>query len=135
MSNISIYECQDGRCRVYLRDTKQVVSYPRYLIEQTLGRKLKDNEQVHHKDGNPLNNNIDNLEIRLLGEHQREHSKKYFDKITACEWCNTDFLWTAKQQSMFYRNQKRRNFFTEKPFCSKKCAGQYGKFVQMANNL
>ena len=53
------------------------MSYPKYLIEQAIGRKLLPNEQVHHKDGNPLNNELENLEIKLLGNHQSEHNQKY----------------------------------------------------------
>ena len=104
-------------------------------MEQTIGRKLNNNEQIHHKDGNPSNNNIDNLEIRLLGEHQQEHSTKYYDKLIECEWCGKTFLWTASQQSMFYRNKKRRNKSSKAPFCSKKCAGQYGRFVQLSKKI
>ena len=33
----------------------------RYLVEQALGRLLSKDEIVHHKDGNKLNNSIDNL--------------------------------------------------------------------------
>lgn len=45
----------------------------RYIMEQYLGRKLKRNEVVHHKDGNKLNNDINNLELMTLSEHSRMH--------------------------------------------------------------
>lgn len=135
MSNINVYKCKDGRYRVYLKDTKQVISYPKYLVEQSLGRKLNDDEQVHHKDEDPSNNDISNLEIRMLGEHQRQHSKKYFDKIITCKWCGIPFLWTAKQQRNFHVNQKRKGLSDENPFCSKKCVGQYGRFIQESNKI
>lgn len=134
MSEVNVYECKDGRSRVYIKETQQVVSYPKYLMEQKLGRKLRDNEQVHHKDENPLNNDLDNLEIRLLGEHQRQHSTKYFDKEVACQWCGKKFLWTAKQQNMFYKNKKRRNTLVDNPFCSRRCAGKYNKSIQIINS-
>ena len=106
-------------------------------MEQKLGRNLLSNEQVHHKDGNPLNNDIDNLEIKLLGEHQREHSQqKYFDKLAVCEWCGKSFLWTSKQQKSFYSNQNRRDRANKKhnnPFCSKKCIGDFVRYKQTAN--
>lgn len=35
----------------------------RYVMEKHLGRYLDPSEVVHHKDGNPRNNNIDNLEL------------------------------------------------------------------------
>lgn len=108
MGEQNIYTCKDGRMRVYLKDINQVMSYPKFLMEQMLGRKLMPNEQVHHKDGNPTNNELDNLEIRLLGEHQKEHSTKYYDKTEICAWCGKEFIWTAKQQWNFYRNQSRK---------------------------
>lgn len=135
MSKVNVYECKDGRSRVYVKDTKQVISYPRYLMEQKLGRKLKDNEQVHHKDEDPTNNDINNLEIKLLGEHQREHSTKYFDKYAVCQWCGKAFLWTAKQQRQFYDNKRRRNTVVDNPFCSRECSGQYNRCIQTINNL
>ena len=52
----------------------------RYIMEQYLGRKLNNNEIVHHKDGNKLNNNIDNLEVMLRGEHSRMHRKEEIKK-------------------------------------------------------
>ena len=38
MEDISIYECKDGRVRVYLKDTQKVMSYPKYLIEKEYGK-------------------------------------------------------------------------------------------------
>jgi hypothetical protein len=35
----------------------------RLVMEQSLGRKLLDRETVHHRDGNRLNNAIENLEL------------------------------------------------------------------------
>lgn len=133
MSNISIYCCRDGRTRVYLKNEKRVISYPRYLMEQKIGRKLLEVEQVHHKDENPLNNNIDNLEIKIFGEHQREHSTKYFDKVVKCPWCGNEFLWTAKKQRTFHSNHKRKDrvFLIDEPFCSKECTGAFGKHIQL----
>jgi hypothetical protein len=45
----------------------------RYVMEQHLGRRLLPEEVVHHKDGDPLNNEISNLEILNWGEHAQEH--------------------------------------------------------------
>lgn len=45
----------------------------RYVMEQHLKRKLKKGEEVHHIDGNKLNNNIDNLELLTTGEHKKHH--------------------------------------------------------------
>lgn len=47
----------------------------RKVMEEYLGRKLKNNEIVHHKDMNKLNNDISNLEIMSRSEHTKLHNK------------------------------------------------------------
>lgn len=46
----SIYHGKDGRLRVYVKETKKTISYPKYLMEKELGRALLPNEAVHHID-------------------------------------------------------------------------------------
>ena len=45
----------------------------RLVMERHLGRALLPGEVVHHKDGDGLNNALDNLELMTQTEHQREH--------------------------------------------------------------
>ena len=42
--------------------------------------KVPEGFHIHHKDGNPLNNNIENLECIDGKIHISEHSKKYFEE-------------------------------------------------------
>jgi hypothetical protein len=51
---------------------KQVLEH-RLVMERHLGRKLLTSEIVRHKDGDGLNNFIENLEIMHQSDHQREH--------------------------------------------------------------
>lgn len=46
------------------------------VMELHLGRYLREDEEVHHKDGNPANNKISNLKLTKKGIHQREHALK-----------------------------------------------------------
>lgn len=45
----------------------------RLIMESFMGRRLKRKEIVHHKNGNPLDNRLDNLEVMSLEEHGRLH--------------------------------------------------------------
>ena len=48
----------------------------RMIMEQHIGRELKDDEIVHHKDGNKINNDINNLEIISKKDHAKMHALK-----------------------------------------------------------
>lgn len=45
----------------------------RVIMERHLGRRLEPWELVHHKDGDPRNNTIENLELTEFGAHTAEH--------------------------------------------------------------
>lgn len=130
-----VYTCSDGRMRYVYKENGKITSksYPRMLMEEKLGRKLEDDEDVHHIDGNPLNNDIENLEIKKHGLHQKEHSTKYEDQIVKCFYCGKEFLWTAKAQLRFHGEEKRiKNIGKIRHvFCSKSCSGKYGRELQL----
>lgn len=48
----------------------------RHVMSLHLGRTLRRDEHVHHKDGDPLNNRLDNLRLVLAAEHNREHTRE-----------------------------------------------------------
>lgn len=52
---------------------KKYVYLHRAKMEQNLGRYLKPEEQVDHKDGDKANNNISNLVLKKRGPHQKSH--------------------------------------------------------------
>lgn len=133
IEEFNVYECNDGRIRCYSKLTHKVSSYPKILMEIKLGRHLLDNEQVHHIDENPLNNDYKNLDISLLGEHQRIHSTKYHDKEVICPCCGKKFTWTSKSQSYFYNNYNRHRTKINYPngFCSRSCASYAGRMYQL----
>lgn len=49
-------------------------AYSRLVIEKHFQRKLKKDEIVHHKNENPLDNRISNLQIMEKSEHNSFHS-------------------------------------------------------------
>lgn len=51
----------------------------REIIEKATGRKLGYNEIVHHKNGNKLDNRLDNLCIMSRSEHSRQHTKEQWE--------------------------------------------------------
>ena len=60
----------------------------RVLMEQHLGRRLEPWEIVHHRDENPSNNSLDNLEIKTFGEHTAGHhtgTRKDYDSRRSME--------------------------------------------------
>jgi len=60
----------------------------RVVMERSIGRRLEPWEVVHHKDGNPSNNALSNLEIKEFGLHTTEHhsgSRKSYDARRSVE--------------------------------------------------
>lgn len=47
----------------------------RLIMEEKLGRLLEPDEIVHHKDGDRMNNDPDNLVVKTRGEHLSDHFK------------------------------------------------------------
>ena len=73
----------------------------RFVMEQHLGRELNRNEVVHHKNGNKLDNRIDNLEVMTATEHTKMHNQLYSD-TKVCVVCGKEFI-----PSRFHRRRAR----------------------------
>lgn len=65
-NNGKYYEC------VYVAYRKHE-AYHRYIMEKFLNKKLLRYEQVHHIDGNTLNNDINNLIVVTRNDHKNIH--------------------------------------------------------------
>jgi len=91
-------------------------------MEQKIGRLLSKEEIVHHKDGNKLNNDVDNLEIINRIKHISLHSsiKTAPRKEIICDYCGkTFYILKSEYDRKVSNNQK---YF----FCSRKCIGKFG---------
>lgn len=82
-----------------LGDKKGRVWHHRHVASITLGRWLRPDEVVHHKDHKRTNNDPSNLEVMTPSEHAAHHRPE--PAIKPCEACQTPT--------------------TNKQFCSQKC--------------
>lgn len=132
---------KDGRLRCVLTkdncSVKITISYPKYIYEKHFNTKIPDGYEIHHKDENPLNNNIDNLECVEKKNHARFHGlkqgKEFPEKTKAtCVFCKKDFYMSFNQA----RNRKAAELSGKSgPFCSKSCVGQWSRFLQIDNGI
>jgi len=65
----------------------------RFLMEQSLGRKLYGRrEQVHHIDGDKRNNALSNLEVVSPKEHAIRHERWKHSPTKVCQVCGVVFV-------------------------------------------
>lgn len=57
----------------YIRGSAKKVPEHRYVMEQYLGRSLNKGEEVHHINGDTLDNRISNLFVLDKRNHSRQH--------------------------------------------------------------
>lgn len=122
------YTRKDGRQHVILVSNKdrKTVSYPKYIVELHLGRYLSTNETVDHIDNDFTNNSLENLRVVDRVRHAKEDAKRH-KKSFVCPYCRISFSLKGAKLSNALSNTKRGKFG---PFCSRSCAGKYGKEVQ-----
>lgn len=87
------------------------------VLENKLGRKLKDDETVHHIDGNITNNNPSNLMALKRGQHSTvTGDDRRAKNVIPCYLCGEPVYRKPYQQ----KKNKRT-------FCSRKCLGLWTK--------
>jgi hypothetical protein len=121
---------KDGRLRIVIHfpsGKKATMSYPKFLMEQHLNRHLTDDETVDHIDCNVQNNELSNLRILNRDEHARIDAIRLNKQDFRCPMCNRDFSLDGKRLHDTILNRKKNK---AGPFCSRKCAGKYGKNIQ-----
>jgi hypothetical protein len=87
------------------------------VLEEKIGRRLKENEHCHHIDGNKTNNTTDNLMVIDIKEHAKIHKKERKGAILICPNCKKEFyrkpshIKNSKYCSVScsVKNQKRGN--------------------------
>ena len=97
----------------------------RLIMSNFLGRPLRKNEVVHHKNENGLDNRLCNLELMDASEHKRHHN---LGKIPA--WILERIKSIPIQKCVFEGCRKKQR--SKHPLCTKHCNCQrwrvrYGK--------
>ena len=72
----------------------QVVYLHRVIAEQTIGRKLRPGELVHHRDGDKTNNSPENLVVcSSASVHRQYHIRSLHQKMKATPLVRQGDLW------------------------------------------
>ncbi len=85
----------------------------RHVMEQHLGRALRTEEHVHHRNGNTRDNRLENLELIDGRKHITDHAeeRRIYPRTKECVICGTTFT---------PRPTKRKRKMT----CSTPCANE-----------
>jgi hypothetical protein len=124
------YQIKNGRkyiTVIFPNKKKKNVSYPKYLMEKSLNRYLKDNETVDHIDCDFTNNDLSNLRVLDRSEHVRLDVKRYAEQEFDCPECGISFRLSGRKLHDAIHNRKKGR---AGPFCSRSCAGKYSKKIQ-----
>lgn len=112
---------EDGRAIVVIRRKGKSTTklYAKCKLEIKLGRKLQKEETVDHKDGNIQNDRFYNLTLLSRPANAYKSAWKRVSVRVKCPQCGARFA-----------TRRRPGDTRAGPFCSKSCAGAYGKKVQ-----
>lgn len=64
---------KEGYKMIHVPESGRLVYEHRYVIEKSIGRNLESSEQVHHRNGNKLDNRLENLVIITRADHNTLH--------------------------------------------------------------
>lgn len=105
---------------------RRTVSYPKWLMEVHLGRRLDpEKETVDHIDSDIDNNDLKNLRLVPRDEHSADDTRRVKNLKFECAWCGCEF----ERSPRLIRDKAKKN--KAGPFCSKKCAGKYSRMLQL----
>ena len=123
------YKRKDGRQIVIVVERngkRRTVSYPKWILELQMGRKLDPNlETVDHIDSNIDNNNLENLRIVPRSEHSADDTRRVRKVKFECAWCDKEF----ERSPRLIRDKAKKG--KAGPFCSRNCAGKYSRQLQL----
>lgn len=124
-----IYLCKDGRRRVDLIAASWLKTYAlaRLKLEIKIKRRLTDNEDADHKDGDHTNDAYSNLQVLTKQQNAAKAARRRRAKPVACSNCGERFIPSRHQTGCGEPGVVPRK---AGPFCSKSCTGKYGASVR-----
>jgi hypothetical protein len=118
----------DGRKIVVIKNddgSTKTMSYPKYLMQEHLGRELGEDETIDHFDSDKNNNDINNLRIMPRKEHSSEDTRRVKLIKFKCSLCNKEF----ERSPRLVRDKSKKG--KRGIFCSRQCAGKYSRKLQL----
>ena len=123
------YTRKDGRQHVilYQDGKRKTISYPKYLLEQKLGRLLLCNETCDHINGDHTDNRFENLQVLSRTDNIRKQAALKPRELGTftCPVCNCSF---TKPMNHIRHNRKQHK---SGPYCSRSCAGKHSRAEQL----
>lgn len=104
--------------------SKTTISWPKWLMEEHLGRMLDVDETVDHINRDFTDDRLENLRVVPRSIHVSDDARRVRIVKFICAWCKNE-----GQQTPAYLDHNAKNGKAG-PFCGKSCAGKYGAYVQ-----
>lgn len=126
---------KDGRARVHLYNPRTRNRYwltlAKYRLEVSLGRFLLPGEEADHRDGNGLNDSLDNLQVLSKAENNAKKREQLGIARTfrelICPVCTTAFSRPANRVDFKIKSGHI-------PTCSRVCGGKYAHRAVQGSN-
>jgi len=124
------YKINSGREIVIIKykdGTRRTMSYPKYLMEKRIGRKLRKDETVDHINRNFLDNTPSNMQVLKRSKHSKEDARRLKPITFRCPVCGRFFRRSGKRLVRIYERKKMRK---AGPFCRSRCQGKYAADIR-----
>lgn len=119
----------------YLRTKGSKRGYCHRIIwEEDVGP-IPEGFDVHHKDGNKLNNLLENLDCISKSDHMRLHSQEFKEKRRQCMSKNSEKVhaWLKTSKGKKFLSNKAKKMWEELPIRTFKCASCKKEFTTKYN--
>lgn len=70
---VKYFDKSNGYYMNYDSKRKEYIAEHQIKMEKKLGRRLRSNERIHHRDENKRNNSMSNLKVESVQQHAKEH--------------------------------------------------------------